>query len=184
MKDDEIICLLTECPQEGLREAIECYGAAVHWIAANIIGIKYKQDIEECVSDVFTKLWKNIKNFERERDSKLSSYIYGIARHTALDYQRKQSRMKETIPFEENDLQMALDYVSEIARKKNAQIIQSVIDGLPQPERDIFIYRYYFKWKVTEISKHLGLKPKQVENKLYRGKDLIKKRLIEGGIIL
>lgn len=179
-----MIRLLMENPQEGLREAIDQYGAVVHWIAANIIGTKHRQDVEECVSDVFTRLWKNIKNFEKTRDSKLSSYIYGIARHTAFDYRRKKSRVVESIPFEENDLQMELDYVSEFARKKNAQIIQEVIDGLPQPERDIFIYRYYFKWKVIKISEHLGLKPKQVENKLYRGKDMIKKRLVEGGIIL
>ena len=184
MSDEEMVQLLINNPQDGLKEAINQYGKTIRWIASNIIGKKYKEDIDECVSDVFARLWKNIENFEKDRKTKVSSYIYGIARHTALDYRKKRFRFEEPVPIEENDLQIDVDYTNEFAKKKNAQIIQNVIDRLPQPDRDIFIYRYYFRWKISEIGERLGLNPKQVENKLYRGKDAIKKNLIEGGIIL
>ncbi|MFA9466362.1 MAG: hypothetical protein ACERKN_19035 [Velocimicrobium sp.] len=42
MSEEEIIVLLIDNPQEGLKEAISQYGATVHWIASKIIGTTYK----------------------------------------------------------------------------------------------------------------------------------------------
>lgn len=184
MNDIELIELLQKDPQEGLRECIHSYGATVQWIVTKIVGSNNREDIEECVSDVFAKLWRNAHYFDDRRETKLSSYLYGIARNTALDYRKSRQHDLEQIPVEENDLHIDADFTDEYAKKVNSQIVQHTVDLLPQPDRDIFIYRYYFRLKISEIAERLDLKPKQVENKLFRGKEVLRKQLMEGGIIL
>ena len=45
--------------------------------------------MEECISDTFFKLWSNVDKFKEEKNISLKSYIYAIARNTALDKIRK-----------------------------------------------------------------------------------------------
>lgn len=54
---------------------------------------------------------------------------------------------------------------------------------MEEPDKSIFILRYFYFEKIKDISSRLGLSPKKVENCLYRQKDKLKKALIEGGII-
>ncbi|MFV0515910.1 MAG: RNA polymerase sigma factor [Aminipila sp.] len=184
MTDKKIIKLLKTNPEKGLSKAIDLYGGIVKWVCSKILGTSCTQDLEECISDVFFKLWKNIDKFDLTCNVALSSYICGIARHTAIDYRRKQHPNIELIPLEENDLGIDLDFADELALKINSSILQEAIDSLQEPDRSIFILRYYFCYKVKEIALTLDITAKSVENKLYRGKDTLKKSLIERGIIL
>lgn len=62
--------------------------------------------------------------------------------------------------------------------------MQQCVDALPQPDRDIFILRYYFGERVNAIASRLGLEAKAVENRLYQGRLRLKKALVERGIEL
>lgn len=54
---------------------------------------------------------------------------------------------------------------------------------MDEPDKSIFIFRYFYFKKVKDIGIKLNLSPKKVENSLYRNKEKLKKSLIEGGII-
>ena len=41
---------------------------------------------------------------------------------------------------------------------------------MKSPDREIFIYRYFYQHSIKEIADKLALKAKTVENKLSRGK--------------
>ncbi|MDK2808391.1 MAG: polymerase sigma-70 factor, subfamily [Clostridiales bacterium] len=183
MKEEELVRVLLEDPEEGVKEAIDKYGDTVYWIITKILGNSNQMDIEECVSDVFARLWRGISRFEAERGVSLSSYIYGITRHVALDFKRARKELEE-IPLEENEVSFLIDYEDQFTKKQNNRKIQQVIDELSEPMRDIFIYRYYFRYSIKDIACKLHLKPKKVENILYRGKDIIKERLLKEGVIL
>lgn len=168
---------------QQLEDMIALYGGAVKTICINILGFENRQDIEECISDVFVELWKNYDNFNLEKGG-LKSYIYGIARHKAIDMLRRDMRRRNHIILEDADINVEIDFENEVAKKKNASILKEVIDSLPSPDREIFIYRYYLFEKIKTISEKLKLTPKQVENKLYRGKDQLRKQLLERGVVL
>lgn len=184
MKDEQLILLIKSNPHDGLSKAIDLYGGTVKWIALKILGNFNAQDIEECVSDIFVKLWINIDNFKSDEGIALKSYLYGIARHTAIDYLRKNKSNLESIPIEESDLGICIDFTDELAKETNSKIVQQAIEALPEPDRKIFILRYYFQERVLSIAEALSLSPKTIENKLYRGKKLLKEALIERGIII
>ena len=183
MKDKELLENIMKNPSEGIETALNIYGGAIKTICINILGNESKEDVEECISDVFLELWKNAARVNCSKGS-LKSYIYGIARHKAVDRVRRKVGKQETFMPEEVELSVEIDFADELARKKNAKILQETIDGLPSPDKEIFIYRYYFYEKIKDIAERLALPPKTVENKLLRGKKALKKQLIERGIVL
>lgn len=182
-EDEALLALLLEQPELGIDAALQRYGNTVRWIVRKILGNGGQADIEECVSDVFVRLWQNAAQFDSSRGVPLSSWIYGIARHTALDYRRRQQRQGQRIPLEESSLALELELDEQIARETNGKILRNVIDALPPPDREIFIYRYFLELPIKEIAAQLQLSAKQVENKLYRGKLALRSQLEERGII-
>lgn len=183
MDDKQLILLLKEFPSQGLEAAIDLYGSKVKWIAQKILGTDRESDVEECVSDVFLKLWQSIYRYDSESGAPLKSYLYGIARHTALDYRRRLCKTEEWIPLEENDLGIQVNFEEQMAAKENRKILQAAVDDLGEPDREIFLFRYYLGQSVSEIAGYLDLTSKAVENRLYRGKKRLREILLERGMI-
>lgn len=183
MNDEKLIKLIKNNPSKGLSAAIDQYGAFVKTIAVRILGYENKQDIEECVSDVFVELWKSIDKFNSDKGP-LKNYIISIARHVGINTFNRKIIKHELIPLEEDDLEIELDLTNEVSKTINQSIIKETLEELTQPDKDIFIRRYYLFESVKEIASSLDLTPKSVENKLYRGKEKLKNMLISKGIIL
>lgn len=181
-EERRLLQLLAENPEQGLAEAMARYGPTVHWIALKIIGAARRAEVEECMADVFVRLWQHSGRFDWSRGASLASWLYGIARHTALDYRRRQQRT-EALPLEETDLKLDLNLDDALARAQNEEILRATIDGLPTPEREIFLYRYFLELPIREIAAQLGLAEKQVENKLYRGRLALRRQLTERGVV-
>ena len=182
-KDKKIYSLLKKSPEDGLSLALDIYGGAVKTICKNILSDCKTEDIEEAISDTFFKLWQNIDNFKQEKNTPLKSYIYAIARNTALDKRRKLKIDNLVLPIEEDTLGISINMEDDLSRKINNKIIYKTIDNMGEPDKSIFILRYFYFEKVKDIASRLDLSPKKVENCLYRQKDKLKRALIDGGII-
>lgn len=183
MNDDKIIKLLKYNPSKGLSLAIDTYGALVKTIAVRIIGYENQQDIEECVSDVFVELWKSIDNYD-ENKGKLKNYLISIARFVSINAYNRKLNKEQLIPLEENEFEFEMDLENETFKTINKEIIKTTLNNLSQPDKEIFIRRYYLYESVKEIASYLNINDKSVENKLYRGKEKLKTSLINNGIIL
>lgn len=183
MNDGSLIKLLKNNPTKGLSSAMNQYGALVKTIIVRIIGYENPQDVEEIVSDVFVELWKSIDNFNSEKGT-LKNYLISIARFVGINAYNRKVIKHASVPIEEIDLEIDVDLVNEISKSINKTIIKEAIEDLQNPDRDIFIRRYYLFEPIKEIALSLNLTPKVVENKLYRGKQKLKTVLINKGIIL
>ncbi len=181
-EDRELIRLLQWEPEQGIGIAIQRYGKTVQWIVSHILG-DYKNEMEECVSDVFVRLWQSVHRFDAERGAALASWTYSIARHTAMDYRRRANRQIDVLPLDETALPSELNLDDLLAREQNAAILRDVVDALPPPDREIFIYRYFLELSVKDIAHILNLQTKQVENKLYRGRSKLRQQLNERGVV-
>ena len=165
-----LLMAIRQQPEQGLAAAIEQYGGLV-------------QDVEECTSEVFWRFYQNADNFQTERS--LKSYLCGIARHVAIDRLRQLGRTDwQQLPQEANARGVWADPADELAAADCQRLVQQCVDALPQPDRDIFILRYYFGERVSAIAGRLGLETKAVENRLYQGRLRLKKALVERGIEL
>lgn len=181
MEDSAIIILLQTNASEGLLEATKKYGGLVKAITIKILHHQ-EEDVEECIADTFVSLWKNINSYNLERGT-LKGYIACIARNTAINRYNKLNR-QQTYALENDDIASQENIEETIARKSDIQVLQSLIEDMGEPDKEIFIRRFFLFEKVKKIGEALGLTPKTVENKLFRGKQRLRKQLIVRGVKL
>lgn len=182
-KEKQVIKLLKQSPEEGLKMAIEIYGSAVKTICTNILDNLEKEDIEEAISDTFFKLWKNIDNFKTNKNTSLKSYVYAIARNVCFDKLRRLNLNLSLFDIDENNLGVSINMYDEYAKIQNEKIIKETLNKFKEPDKSIFILRFFYFEKIKSIALKLNLNEKKIENILHRSKNKLKDELIKGGII-
>lgn len=183
MNDDILIKLLKKHPSDGLNKVIEIYAPLVKTVVTRILGMDNRQDIEECISDTFVELWKSIDKFDIKK-GKLKNFIISIARHVSIDHYRKKYKDSNLISIEENEIELDFNLDYEVSKNINKEIINETINDLGEPDREIFIRRYFLYESVKSIASDLNINDKLVENKLFRGRKKLKDTLISKGIII
>ena len=187
--DKKILRLLNENVSEGMELLIDEYGGAVKTICLSILTGFSQEDIEETISDIFVALWMTRDKIVVGRDSGLKSYLYGIARKTALNRRRKlmhdleHNASNDIDEMDNQNILVAQDNIeNEILKKSEYVILHQLIEEMKSPDCEIFKYRYFEDYSVKEIAKQLNLTAKVVENRLGRGRAKLKQQLILCGI--
>lgn len=135
------------------------------------------EDLEECVSDCIISIWRNAGHIRPET---FKPYVATAARRKAIDMKQRLTRTR-FLPLEE-DLIAQGEGVEEAAeRSSTKEAVASAVNGLGQPDQEIFVRRYYWGESHKQIAQALGLTERAVEGKLYRGRSKLKELL--GGVL-
>ena len=183
MSDQELLLLLRKHPEQGIHKMMVLYGGAIDTICRNFLYDCSGADVEEAIADTFIHFWKNLDKFKLKENYSLKSYLYAIARNTARDSRRKQ-RKADIFSMEELSLELPSEYhlENEIERRRCEAILHTCLERMKEPDKSIFLYRYFYGYKVKDIAELLSMSAKQVENILFRGKEKLRKDLLERGI--
>ncbi len=139
---------------------------------------------EDITSDVFLKVFKNIKKFDKNK--KFKTWIFEITKNTALDYIKKKKDINfssieldnnkedcfENLIEDESKLQ---DEIFDI--KNDASIVKKEIDKLPLKYREIINLYYISELNFREISEFLNESIDTVKSKYRRALISLKKSL-------
>ena len=184
MTDQELVSLIKKNASEGIAAALDLYGGSVKTICCSFLNGFQSEDIEEAVSDVFVELWRSINRYKADESNELKYFLYGIARNVAANKRRKL--MKDRLNTEEIDQDIAdhQNVEEQVVKDWEEEILSQLINELKSPDREIFIARYYEQMQVKEIASKYDLTTKSVENRLSRGKERLRKRLIAKGVVV
>ncbi len=179
MDENKILKRLQAGDEAALGWFIERYTGYVSGIVYSLMGQSLGQaDVEEVTADVFMALWESR---EKVRPGKVRPWLSAVARNTALKRLRQCS---VELPFEEDILVInSPGPEAAYSKKELAQIVRRAVDGLPYPEREIFLRHYYYGQKVNDIARQLNLNESTVKTKLRRGREALGRSLQEGGSI-
>ncbi len=180
MNDEKILSLLRCGSEEGLTALMSKYSRLVNNIAAGMLSSE--EDREEVTSDTFYKVWDNRAEIDTEKGS-LKNYVCMVARSCTINKLRTLS-ITEPLPDDERDLGLEVDFSTEYAAEHNRKVIAACIRELPSPDREVFIYRFYYSMTFSEIAKRCGITEKRVEYILHRSKRRLRDALTKGGILL
>lgn len=179
MDDAIIVALLVNNPQDGLHELIKGYRGLVGAIIGRILNA-YPLDVEECIADTFVAVWRHSKKLDRNKGT-LKGFIACTARNIAIDRYRKLSKEK-AVSIKELEL-LSNENISDILEQKyDVKTMQALIAGMKEPDREIFIRKFFLIQSNKEIVETMGLNEKQVKNRLYQGKLRLKIALKERDI--
>ena len=95
MTDPEWADLLEKDPEAAYKQLINSYGNYVYAVAISKLGkCGTREDVEDCVSDVFVDIYKNKEKYSAEGGS-LKSFIGTIAKRRAIDMFRQLTARHE-----------------------------------------------------------------------------------------
>lgn len=167
MEDKELLRLLQRDAERGLEAALDEYGSLVKTIVSRVL-YDFPQDAEECISDVFLRLWKNRKKLGA---TPVRAWLIITARNAAIDRWRKVHKT-EDVPLGD-DVYAA----PELPEEK----IGPLIGEMTQPDKDIFIRKYYLLETSAEIAQATGRTEDDINTRLSRGRKRLKDKILKGG---
>jgi RNA polymerase sigma-70 factor (ECF subfamily) len=134
---------------------------------------------EELTQEIFIKTYKNLSTFRG--DSKLSTWLYGIATNSCLDYFRTSDFKKDKktdaivldiLPEETGNegIQKILSIEEDLIKSEMAECIRDYIEGLSGDYRTVIILHDLEGFKNREIAKILGCTLDTVKIRLHRAR--------------
>lgn len=175
---DQMLCQkLKNGNRVALHEAINRFTPYVSTVAWRVLAgsTAAKEDLEEIVSDTFLALWNHASEIDSDR---IRPWLAAVAKNRAIDRLRTLS---PAAPLSENDPDQSPGPEDEVILRERAERLWAAVNGLPEPDRTLFIRHYYEGEKVQDAARVLGIKTATAKTKLHRGRKMLKALLSEGG---
>ncbi len=179
IKEDSFIDNLKKNNPKALDYIIDNYSGLVNTIVTkSLVGLEDRGLIEECISDVFISVWENRNKFNGDKNN-FKSWIAGISKYKAIDYFRKHFKDKNTEEFRCNipdKRDVEEEYISSLEVKRLIDIITSY-DEL---DKSIFVRKFILGESSSEISRAIGLSINNINTRVFRVRQRIKKDFCDG----
>lgn len=188
-QEKELLALLIKDPEQGMSQIIDQYGGAVKTICQNILRNSNSALIEDCIQESFIHLWMHVSQRKKIHTS-LKAFLYQITRNCALNTLKKY-QLQACVSTEEFDgygleqllgAELVVSTEDEFERRYTYQMVHEAVEEMEEPDRKIFLLKFFYYYNVREISEILKLKEDNVESKIRRGKKKLQKKFFEGGM--
>lgn len=168
------------------RALVKEYGRYVYAIVYNKIrSCGTKEDIEECVSDVFADIFMKCE-FDMSSDTDIKALVSTIAGRKAIDRFRSLcARANHITDTEEEDMKaLASDFsVDEhVDRSEMRRVLLDKIDELGEPDSTIIIQKFYYNRNSREIAKSISMTDVAVRARCSRAISKLRAKLVEAGM--
>lgn len=166
-------------PDKDIEELILSHTGLVYTIVYSKLHTSFsKEDIEECVSDVFLEALKKNKNLMNSEKGTVKSYLAIIAKRRAIDFYRRLAKTRANIPIDEViEICDSTSTENRVIQKEDRKALLTEIKSLGEPDSEIFIRKFYFEQSGKEISVALNIKENTINKKVSRGIEKLKKIL-------
>jgi RNA polymerase sigma-70 factor (ECF subfamily) len=138
---------------------------------------------EETLVEVMVAIWKGLNSFKGQ--SKVSTWIFGIAHHKAVDALRKvTSQQRGSIPLD-GIVETAESHhnpLEDMQQKRMALLTNQALTTLSSDHREILHMAFYEELSYSEIAELLGIPVNTVKTRVYYAKQQLKKNLQAEGV--
>lgn len=172
MEDKQIVELFWQRDEAALTAAQAAYGPYCMSIARRIVNSP--EDAEECVNDVLLAAWNSIPPNE---PASLANYLGRITRHIAIDRLRRRTALKRggseaELAMEELEESLSAAGTPEelLEKKELAAAVNGILRSFKEPDRSIFLRRYWFLDTVPQIAARYSISRGQTAMILSRGR--------------
>ncbi len=157
------------------------------YVCTTVFGVlRHREDSFDVAQEVFLKLYHSIGSFKG--DSSFSSWLYRIAKNTALDHLRREKKRRTVSLTSENDdgEEVILDIPDEsvgaspekaLLTKERVAILYEALDKLSDEHREIITLRDINGYTYEEVAQMLDIEIGTVKSRLFRAREQLKKIL-------
>lgn len=159
--------------EKAFRRIIEMHQPVVYSVVRGILG--NRAEVDDTVQEIFIKIYRGLPSFRG--DSRLSTWIYRIARNESLNaYSRTRH---DPQPIEEMEhLASADGNPDEVYGKREIrERLENLLSRLEEHYRVVLELRYMGEKSYMEIAKIMDIPVGTVKTYIYRAKASLKKML-------
>jgi len=180
--DDKLIKEALEGDQKAFKGLMVRHQGSVFHIIFRIV--RDKEIANDLVQETFMKAFSSLKSYRSEY--RFSTWLYKIAANSSIDHLRKKRihalSLDNPIKTEDGEVPIEVaDYTHhperEMVRRERAVSIDEAINSLPDKYRRVIIARHKEEKSYDEIADELGLPVGTVKARIFRARELLKKRL-------
>lgn len=170
-EDEQLLRLMQSDPEKGIRQLQKAYGGLVLHIVSRVLP-QNPQDAEEIAADVLVAAWKQSQKLLLGK-MPLAAWLTVTARNRAIDRWRALTR-KPALPLLEE-----LEIPDETSPSEGEETIAALVAQMDEPDREIFLRRYYRLETAQEIGTAIGMQPNTVNAHLSRGRARLKQQYLQ-----
>ena len=169
---------------QAFQQLVEKYSRKLYAAAYRILNDQGMA--EDCVQEVFVKIYQKINSFDER--SKFSTWLYSVTVNTAIDIQRKvakhvNSHVGESPDFDQMSAEQSNTPEGEHWNRNISEQTQRALMQLGEDIRIAFLLRHHEERSIEEISQILDLNPNTVKNRIFRAvsrlREILEPRLSE-----
>jgi RNA polymerase sigma factor (sigma-70 family) len=181
LNEKELIQQLKLGQEPAFSLLVETFRHRVYHTVLNIV--QDKHDADDASQEVFIEVYESVKSFKEQ--SSLSTWIYRIAVHKALDKLRRRKtrkRLQQWLPWwmpDDKESAQAVFYHpgAELDKKEKAAILFKAIAALPEKQRLAFTLIKVQGLSYEMVCAVLQQSTKSVESLVSRAKENLQKQL-------
>lgn len=168
--------------QAAYTELLKRYQPQVQAVCLKMV--HNRETARDLTQETFVKAFGALGTFDRTYT--FSTWLYKIARNTCIDHFRRSKLETFSLdaPIRTRDGEMDRDFPSPIHTperylllKEKGRLIAEAIDSLPGKYREVIHLRHTQELPYEEIAGKLGVPLGTVKARLFRARELLKKRL-------
>ncbi|ALO27409.1 RNA polymerase sigma factor [Leptospira borgpetersenii] len=144
---------------------------------------RFSYAIDDVAQETYFRAYKALKKDQFRQESKLSTWLYTIARNESLrmnDKLRKEEERAEklTKSKKEEDFLISHTDLNENSKRLNSQemigTLRALLVKIPDKYRKVLEF-YLAGYSESQIAETMGVKPGTVKSRAFRGKEMIKR---------
>ena len=154
MTDERILISRLKDPhtrEQAFTLLIQQYQETLYMVIRGIL--KSHADTDDALQNTFIKAWGAIDGFRGE--SRLSTWLYTIARNEAMSFLSKKARTINA-QEEESTALNRLEGDPYMDGEETERMLRQAIDQLPDKQRVVFMLRYFQETPYEEMSEMTG----------------------------
>ena len=182
--DEQLMALVSTGDAAALEVLYDRYAAVVLGFLLKIV--REREAAEDLLQETFWRVWQRAGQFQAVK-GKFASWMFTIARNTAIDHCRRQAARPQTLAGEgESDpAQLAADPEADVpgqalAAIKHAQV-RAALEALPLAQRQVIELAYFGGLTRQEIAARIGEPLGTVHTRARLGLRKLRQTLLERG---
>jgi RNA polymerase sigma-70 factor (ECF subfamily) len=131
-----------------------------------------ERDLSDGCQEVFLVLHRRLAEFEGR--SSLKTFLYGVAKMTALNMRRRARRSRELVGVELPELGSDPLQPGQLERARYLTWIEQALTGLTADQREVFVLYELEGMSMAEVAQALGVPENTALSRLYKARELIR----------
>jgi RNA polymerase sigma-70 factor (ECF subfamily) len=183
VEDRELLGRAQRGDKEAFAEIVRRYHRSIYNLAYRMTG--NREDSKDIVQEALLRAYRALPTFDLEKP--FLPWVYRIAWNICADRGRKMGRTPQEGSLDDNERESASLAAQDpgpakiYEAKETREALDDAINRLADGYRELIIMFHVDGLSIKEISEVTGMKETVIKNRLYRGRQRLRKILESGG---